>query len=122
MYQVFWKKRLADCVKSLRAFAEERAALGRIAIRSPAGSPQLSGDECRILRIFGRRRNGAAVETTVLGGGLSSSRVLKVIVKEANELVRITAVGKVAPLTVIQDESGRYNADIGGIRPGVFRI
>jgi CheY-like chemotaxis protein len=120
MYQVFWKKRLADCVKSLRAFAEERAALGRIAIRSPAGSPQLSGDECRTLRIFGRRRNGTVVEMTVLGGGLSSSRVLKVIVKEANGLVRITAVAKVAPLTVIQDESARYNTDIVRLSPGGF--
>ena len=120
MYQVFWKRRLADCVKSLRAFAEERAALGRIAIRSPAGSPQLSGDECRILRIFGRRRNGAVVEMTVLGGGLSSSRVLKVIVKEANDLVSITAVAKVAPLAAIQDESGRYNTDIVRLSPGGF--
>ena len=120
MYQVFWKKRLADCVKSLRTFAEERAALSRIAIRSVAGSPQLSDDECRTLRMFGRRRNGATVEMTVLGGGLSDSRVLKVIVKEANELVSITAVAKVAPLTVIQDESTRYDTDIVRLSPGGF--
>jgi hypothetical protein len=120
MYQVFWKKSLADCVKSLRAFAEEREALGRIDIRSTPGSPQLSGDECRTLRLFGRCRNGAAVEMTVLGGGLSGSRVLKVIVKEANGSVRITAVAKVAPLTVIQDESTRYHADIVRLSPGGF--
>ncbi len=120
MYRVFWKKRLVDCVKSLRAFAEERTALGRIAIRSPPGSPQLSGDECQTLRIFGRRRNGSVVEMTILGGGLSSSRVLKVIVKEASGLVSITAVAKVAPLTVIQDESTRYNTDIVRLSPGGF--
>jgi CheY-like chemotaxis protein len=120
MYQVFWKKRLSDCVKSMRSFAEERAALARIAIRSPPASPRLSGDECRTLRIFGRRRNGTAVEMTVLGGGLSSSRVLKLIVKDANGLVSITAVAKVAPLDVIEDEAGRYNTDIVRLSPGGF--
>lgn len=120
MYRVFWKKSLADCVKSLRTFAEQREALERIAIRAAADSPALSTDECRTLRIFARRRAGTVIDMKVLGGGLSSSRVLKVIVKEANELVRITAVAKVAPMTTIQDESHRYNADILRLAPGGF--
>lgn len=120
MYQVFWKKRLSDCVKRLREFAEERATLGRIAIHSPEGSNALNGDECRTLRIFGRRRNGTAIEIAVLGGGLSSSRVLKVVVKDGGGLVTITAVAKVAPLRVIQDEFTRYNTDIVRLSPGGF--
>jgi CheY-like chemotaxis protein len=120
MYRVFWKKGLADCVKSLRSFAEQRETLERIAIRPAAGSLQLNGDECRTLRIFARRRAGTLIDLKVLGGGLSSSRVLKVVVKEANETVRITAVAKVAPLTVIQDEFGRYNNHILRLAPGGF--
>jgi CheY-like chemotaxis protein len=120
MYLVFWKKRLADCVKNLRTFAEQREALERIAIRAASDSPALSADECRTLRIFARRRAGTVIDMKVLGGGLSSARVLKIIVREANEMVRITAVAKVAPLTDIHDEFGRYNTDILRLAPGGF--
>src|SRR5690606_17687620 len=120
MYQVFWKRRIADCVRRVREFAEQRAMLERIAIRSPPHSPVLSAEECRTLRIFGRRRNGVTVDSTVLGGGLSSSRVLKVVVREANEAVVMTAVAKVAPLPMIREEAERYHTEIVRLAPGGF--
>jgi CheY-like chemotaxis protein len=120
MYQVFWKRIISDCVRRLRVFAEERATLERIAIRLPQGSPALTDEESRTLRIFGRRRNGIAVDTTFLGGGFSASRVLKVIVRTANEAPVITAVAKIAPLPLIREEAGRFRADISRLAPGGF--
>lgn len=120
MYLVCWKRSIADCVRRIRDFADHRATLERIAIYSPPGSPILSTDEYRILKIFGRRRNGSTVSSTVLGGGLSTSRVLKVSVKEANGKVLVTAVAKVAPLTVIREEADRYQNDITRLAPGGF--
>ncbi|WP_076860954.1 response regulator [Bradyrhizobium mercantei] len=120
MYQVCWKKRISECVKRLRDFAEHRAILERIAVNSLGGSPVLTVEEYRTLRMFGRQRNGAVVDCVVLGGGLSSSRVLKVVVKEANGAVLLTAVAKVAPLPVIRDEAERYQNHITRLAPGGF--
>jgi CheY-like chemotaxis protein len=120
MYQVFWKRRIADCIRRLKEFAEHRAALERIPIRMPAGTSALSPEENRTLQIFGRRRNGALVDSTLLGGGLSSSRVLKVVVKGANDAPIITAVAKVAPLPMIREEAERFRTDISRLAPGGF--
>ncbi len=120
MYQVCWKRKISDCVQWIRGFAEHRATLERIAVTSPPGSPVLRADEYRTLKMFARQRNGAVVDCVVLGGGLSSSRVLKVAVKQADGTLIITAVAKVAPLPVIRDEGERYQNEIMRLAPGGF--
>ena len=120
MYLVFWKRRIVDCVRKLKEFAAHRATLEAIAIRAGPGCPALSVVERRTLQLFGRKRHGAAVDWVLLGGGLSSSRVLKVVVREANDAPLITAVAKVAPLPMIREEAERFHTEILRLAPGGF--
>src|SRR6266481_732730 len=120
MCQVFWKKSIADCVRKVREFAAERATLNRIAIRTDAETQELKPEEYLTLRLFGRRRNGTSIDLTSLNGGKSKSRVLKVVVKDANSAPLVTAAAKVATQTDTMEEGERYQADISRLTPGGF--
>ncbi|MGB9366216.1 MAG: response regulator [Xanthobacteraceae bacterium] len=120
MYQVFWKKRVTECVKRVRAFAIERAELDRIAVQPEAGGRALLANEIQVLRLFSRRNNGAMAQVKELSGGLSDSRVLKVVVKRADGQFVMSAVAKVSTLAMIDDEGNRYRADILRLTAGGY--
>jgi CheY-like chemotaxis protein len=120
MYQVFWKRRIADCVRRIGEFAARRAALERIAVQPRPATLALNADESRAIRICSRRHNGSLVDVTSLNGGLSNSRVLKVIVKAADMRVLVTAAAKVSSLAETTAEAEKYRTDISRLAPGGF--
>ncbi len=120
MYQIFWKKRLPECLARVRSFAADRAELDRIAVQQEAGERALQATEAQVLRIFSRRNNGAAVRIKELSGGLSDSRVLKVVVSRADGLFVTSAVAKVSTLAMINDEGNRYRTDITRLSAGGY--
>jgi CheY-like chemotaxis protein len=119
MYLVCWKKGIADCVRRIKEFARERAALGRIAIRSKEGL-NLRPEEDAVLRIFARQYGGVTVDILSLNGGLSRSRVLKVSVRNAADGILTTSAAKVSSLKDIADERTRYNSEISRLLPGGY--
>lgn len=120
MYRVWWKRRISDCIKDVRNFAEQRSALDKIAIRRHPVSLEINDQEACTIRMFARRHNGALLDVTALSGGLSDSRVLKIEVREANEAALMTAVAKVASILQIREEATRFHRDIVRLAPGGF--
>jgi len=120
MYQVFWKRRIADCVRKIAEFTARRAALERIAVHSQPPTLVLNADESRAIRICTRRHNGSMVDVTSLNGGLSNSRVLKVVVKAADTRVLVIAAAKVSSLAETIAEAEKYRKDISRLAPGGF--
>jgi CheY-like chemotaxis protein len=120
MYQVFWKRRINDCVRKVAEFAANRKNLERIAVQTQPVTLQLNGDESRTIRLFARLHNGAIVDVTSLNGGLSNSRVLKVIVKAADGRTLITSAAKVSSLFETTAEAARYQTEISRLTPGGF--
>jgi CheY-like chemotaxis protein len=120
MYLVCWKRQIADCVRRVREFASHHADVARIAVRLDGGIAELRPEEFSVVRLFGRLYHGASIDLTSLNGGLSRSRVLKVVVRNANNAALITAAAKVSPLPDIRDEAQRYRTDISRLTPGGF--
>ncbi len=119
MYRVFWKRKISDCIRDVGRFHQERTVLEGIALTQPV-ELQLNTDECRVLRLYSRRNLGALAVISSLNGGLSNSRVLKVIVKAADGRVLATAAAKVSTLFETAAEAGRYHAEISRLLPGGF--
>ena len=119
MYRVFWKRRISDCIREVGRFHQERTALEGIALTQPV-ELQLNADECRVLRLYSRRNLGALAVISSLNGGLSNSRVLKVVVKAADGRVLATAAAKVSTLSETEAEANRYRAEISRLLPGGF--
>lgn len=120
LYLVCCKRKVSDCVRRIKEFAEKREQLRRIAVHLDAGAVALKPEELNVIQLFGRRYNGSAVDLDSLNGGLSRSRVLKVIVRDGNSGALITAAAKVSPLQDIRDEAQRYRNDIARLTPGGF--
>ena len=119
MYRVFWKRRISDCIRDVGRFHQERTVLEGIALTQPV-ELQLNADECRVLRLYSRRNLGALAVVSSLNGGLSNSRVLKVVVKAADGRVLATAAAKVSTLSETAAEANRYHAEISRLLPGGF--
>ena len=119
MYRVFWKRRLNECMRALREFAEQHQELERIAINQLV-ELSLHDGELRTLKLFGRRHHGASVDVTSLNGGLSNSRVLRIAVKAADGRTLITTAAKVSSLSETAAEAERYRTEISRLRPGGF--
>jgi CheY-like chemotaxis protein len=120
LYLVCWKRQVSDCVRRIREFATHRAGLDRIAVRIDTGTAELRVEERTVVQLFGRRYHGTSVDLSSLNGGLSRSRVLKVIVRNANNAALITAAAKISSLPDIRDEGQRYRTDISRLAPGGF--
>lgn len=120
MYAVWWKRKANECVARVRAFAAQRGVLDQIAVKIIAEMPELKLYDKNVLRMFGRRYSGVAVEVSPLGGGLSGSRVMKTVVRDAAGDPLMTAVAKVATLADVRDEAQRYNSGVTRLAPGGF--
>jgi len=119
MYRVFWKKKMPECIAQVQAFATQRATLDGIAIQFDGTRP-LHAMEKQVIRLFGRRHAGAVAQVTALSGGLSDSRVLKVILRHADQRFITSAVAKVSSLPAIDDEGSRYRHDVVRLTTGGF--
>jgi CheY-like chemotaxis protein len=78
----------------------------------------LSEGEDRLLRIFTARRNGAKCSLALLSGGLSRSRVFRLIISGESGAIRDFAVGKVGHLREVEQEADLYDRHISRLEPG----
>jgi hypothetical protein len=117
---IFWKRRIVDCIRRIRRFAAHCSEVERIVIRLGIGLADMRSEELTIIRIFGRRFNGIAVDVSSLNGGLSRSRVLKVVVRDGENGVLAAAAAKVSTLTDVSEEARRYRSDVTRLTPGGF--
>lgn len=121
MYRVFWKRRMDVCIRKVQEFCAARHDLEVIAISEPEEAKlNLSPDEARIIKIFARRHDGASVNVSSLNGGLTNSRVLKVVAKANDGRVLLVAAAKVAAMQETYAENKKYQDDIVKLVPGGF--
>jgi CheY-like chemotaxis protein len=114
------KAKVDDCINKildyrqvLRLMDEEIELVGMEGILAPA--------ERRLLRIFARRHNGAIVNISPLSGGLSSSKTLRVAVRDSGLAKTASAVAKLGSFEAVNDEISRYWKHIAPLLgPGSF--
>jgi CheY-like chemotaxis protein len=122
LYRVWWKRKISDAVKALKAFGVQRGILDNIALNlhQDNGAFELSSDEQRVVRLFARRHDGASVTVVSLNGGYSDSRVLRLTVHHADGRPLLSAAAKVASFGATRDEHARYNDHINKLVAGGF--
>lgn len=118
VYRVFWKRRMTDCIKAIRAFRQEIQQTEAVNLIQTAEAVNLRPEEERLLRLFGRRHGGASVETRNIGGGFSGARVLRVTVHNAAGLPILTSIGKMGHFSEIVEERNHYRQEISRLAPG----
>ena len=77
----------------------------------------LSIEEDRILRIFSRSVSGVLCNLTKINGGLSGSKVFRVIVTAENGATIHDSIGKIGSINSIRDEDQRYERYILRLNP-----
>lgn len=70
----------------------------------------LTTQDSRLIRIFSRRYGGTRVVVSMLGGGLSGAKVLRLRVTDSQGAVIYDAVAKLGTLSAVADEGGRFDS------------
>lgn len=78
---------------------------------------QLSIEEDRVLRIFSRSVSGVLCNLTKINGGLSGSKVFRVIITAENGSIIHDSIGKIGSIASIRDEDQRYERFILRLNP-----
>lgn len=120
LYQVFWKEKMPSCIAAVRAFRSQIQQTDSINLVQEGTQINLRAEESRLLKLFGRRHQGARVTVRVLQGGLSGSRVFRVSVYNAAGAVKITSVAKVGSFEDISTEREKYQTEIVKLANGAF--
>ncbi|QEH80979.1 response regulator [Sphingomonas sp. C8-2] len=120
LYQVFWKDKMTDCVAAVRGFRGEVQQTDGIHLVQVGTPANLRAEEVRLLKLFGRRHQGACVEVRVLQGGLSGARVFRVSVLNAAGAVIIMSVARIASFEDIAAEREKYRTEIVKLANGAF--
>ncbi len=120
LYQVFWKDKMTDCVAAVRGFRGEVQQTEGIHLAQVGAPTNLRAEEVRVLKLFGRRHQGARVEVRVLQGGLSGARVFRVTVLNAAGAVTIMSVARIGSFDDIATERERYRTEIVKLANGAF--
>lgn len=120
LYQVFWKDKMTDCVAAVGVFRGEVQQTDGIHLAQVGTPANLRAEEVRLLKLFGRRHQGARVEVRVLQGGLSGARVFRVSVLNAVGAVMITSVARIGGFEDIATEREKYRTEIVKLANGAF--
>jgi CheY-like chemotaxis protein len=102
------KSDFKECLAYIKETANEVNELSQIEISLGGGVIDLTNDERKVLRIFGRLHQGVNVRVATLGGGLSSAKTLRLTVHAANGNVSSNAVVKLGPIAQLELERDRY--------------
>lgn len=105
--QLFRKSRVLDFVAQVGAYAERIEITNRIELIRQGLELGLSAEDQRVLRVMGRRFEGAAVRIAPADGGLSASRVLRVNIVNAQGHERLRAIAKLGSIKAVQEEAAR---------------
>lgn len=123
LIDVIPKDDFGACVAEIAAVARHVAALDEIEVVEEgfAANSGLTPVQRRIVRLFARQNLGLTARVSPIGGGLSDTRTLKVVVESATGGVNARAFAKVGLLSKLDDEKRRYDAHIPGhLAPGAF--
>lgn len=120
LYQVFWKDKITDCVAAVRGFRGEVQQTEGVHLAQVGTPANLRAEEVRLLKLFGRRHQGARVEVRVLQGGLSGARVFRVSVLNAAGAVTIMSVARIGSFDDIAAEREKYRTEIVKLANGAF--
>jgi CheY-like chemotaxis protein len=120
LYQVFWKDKMTDCLGAVRGFRGEVQQTDGIHLVQVGTPANLRAEEVRLLKLFGRRHQGARVEVRVLQGGLSGARVFRVSVLNAAGAVTIMSVARIGSFGDIAAEREKYRTEIVKLANGAF--
>ena len=120
LYQVFWKDKMTDCVAAVRGFRGEVQQTDGVHLAQVGTPANLRAEEVRLLKLFGRRHQGARVEVRVLQGGLSGARVFRVSVLNAAGAVTIMSVARIGSFDDIAAEREKYRTEIVKLDNGAF--
>jgi CheY-like chemotaxis protein len=71
----------------------------------------------RLIRIFARRYGGARVVMSLLGGGLSGAKVLRLRVTNAQGAPIHDAVAKIGSMDAVVDEGSRFDRHVARLEP-----
>ena len=112
MLEFVQKANLPEFVKRVETFGQQVAELDQTEISNSPPTLVLTNREKRILKIFGRRHQGAIVQVSEIGGGLSRSRTFRLRVLDQNSAVKSLALGKLGALDDVKLESERYQKHV----------
>jgi CheY-like chemotaxis protein len=109
------KSSFSELSTKLAPFA---AAVQRLSeVEFQRGNTDLSTQDDRLIRIFARRVNGVRCVGSLIGGGLSSAKVIRLkVTNSAGERVH-DAVVKLGTLAEVREESARYKNHISKLGP-----
>lgn len=71
----------------------------------------------RLIRIFARRYGGARVVISMLGGGLSGAKVLRLLVTNAQGAPVHDAVAKIGSMDAVVNEGSRFDRHVARLEP-----
>lgn len=106
--QLFRKAKALDFIAELTRLAARLDATDGIELIRQGVDLGLSPEDCRVLRVMGRKFGGAGVRLAPADGGLSASRVLRVTVVNAQGQERLRAIAKLGTISTVEDEVRRY--------------
>lgn len=91
-----------------------------IEINTKGKSLDLSEEEMRLIRGFGRLQDGICVDVEPISEGLSGARVIKANVKDSDGQTRMWAVGKLGKHADIASEMLRYEKEVMRLPSGSY--
>jgi CheY-like chemotaxis protein len=118
--QLLRKTHLPELLDELRSVSKCVGETDDIEIVTYGQDLQLTSQQKRVLRVFTRRRGGSSCTVSVLAGGLSGSRVFRIVVRNFSGVVQIIAAGKLANIEMVDDEVVRFDRYVQHLRPGVY--
>lgn len=117
--QLFRKAKVLDFMAVLSRLVAKLDATDRIELIRHGIDLALSPEDCRVLRVMGRKFGGAGIRLAPADGGLSASRVLRMTVVNAQGQERLRAIAKLGTIPTVEDEVRRYD-NLHPLRQGEF--
>ena len=111
------KGQFAAFLGKVSSLAAQLAQLDDVEILADPPQLELASSTERTLRIMASRKRGRQLEVRRLGGGLSDAQVFRISVFDEHGMKTALAVGKVARLTVLEDEEARYAQYVPALLP-----
>jgi CheY-like chemotaxis protein len=115
------KSELAECLAHIQNVISHVRILNAIDVSTGGKELNLTREHKRILRIFSRMNQGVNARVSLLGGGLSDAKTVRLEVQDQNAAVKSIAVAKLGPINALLDEEMRYHHCIApGLGVGGF--
>jgi CheY-like chemotaxis protein len=117
MLSVMEKDELPEFLEVLENLRIEFGALDRIELPLELGQEKQDPLVCRVLQVYARQRECVIVHVTPLTGGRSGVPVLRVRMEREDGSGGGTAIARLAPLAMVDEEHRRFTQRVSGILP-----